>query len=118
MIRAKARLDEQRGPQESDYQTVDISSLDMVRPRSVGIEHVGLEALRQVGLDAQLERMGFTKPQLAVAIGTIIARMTAPGSELFTYKWLRACLGIGDRCEKVEERDHFFVNRRPNSTAI
>ncbi len=99
VIRAKARLDEQRGPQESDYQTVDINSLDMVRPRSVGIEHVGLEALRQVGLDAQLERMGFTKSQMAAAIGNIIGRMTAPGSELFTYNWLRHHSGLGELIE-------------------
>ncbi len=51
----------------------------------MGVEHVGLEALRQVGLDTKLERLGFSGPQRAAAIGTLVARMTAPGSERFTH---------------------------------
>jgi hypothetical protein len=36
---------------------VDINSLDMVRPRSVAIEHVCLEALRKLGLDSKLDQL-------------------------------------------------------------
>jgi hypothetical protein len=50
VIRAKARLDEGSTPEEADYQSVDVNCLDMVRPRSVGVERVCLQALRQVGL--------------------------------------------------------------------
>ena len=38
--------------QESDYQRVDLSRVDVIRPRSVGAEHVALEALRRLGLDS------------------------------------------------------------------
>ncbi len=96
VILAKARLDESRAPAENDFQTVDINSLDMVRPRSVGVEHVCLEALRKVGLDVQLEQLGFNEPQRAAAIGNIIGRMTLPGSELFTHKWLIRHSGLGE----------------------
>jgi hypothetical protein len=96
VIRAKARIDEGGSPLETDYQAVDINSLELVRPRSVAIEHVCLEALRKLGLDSKLDRLGFNGPQQAAAIGTIIGRMTAPGSELFTHGWLVAQSGPGE----------------------
>jgi transposase len=49
-----------------------------------------------VGLDTHLEQLGFTGPQRSAAIGTIIARMTAPGSELFTHGWLGNHSGLGE----------------------
>jgi len=96
VIRAQAQLDEGASPSQPDYQTIDIDSLEMVRPRSVAVEHVSLEALRQLGLDAKLQRLGFNGPQTAAAIGTIIGRMTAPGSELFTHDWLVEHSGLGE----------------------
>ena len=96
VIRAKAKLDEGRCPSEADYQAVDLNSLEMVRPRSVAVEHVSLAALRQLGLDAKLDQLGFNGPQRAAAIGTIIARMTAPGSELFTHDWLAEQSSLGE----------------------
>jgi len=68
----------------------------MVRPRSVAVEHVSLEAFRQLGLDTKLQQLGFNGPQQAAAIGTIIGRMTAPGSELFTHDWLAEHSGLGE----------------------
>jgi transposase len=96
VIRAKAQLDEGRSPSEADYQAVDINSLEMVRPRSVAVEHVSLEALRQLGLDTKLQQLGFNGPQQGAAIGTIIGRMTAPGSELYTHDWLAEHSGLGE----------------------
>lgn len=96
VVRAKARLDEGTSPVEADYQAVDINRLEMVRPRSVGIEHVGLQALRQVGLDTKLAQLGFNGAQRAAAMGTIIARMTRPGSERHTQAWLAEHSGLGE----------------------
>ena len=53
VVRAKARLNESGGV-EPDYQKVDVERLDVLRPRSVGIEHAVLSVLRQVGLDRKL----------------------------------------------------------------
>ena len=33
-----------------DIQRVDVDSLELIRPRSVGVEHVGLWAMDQLGL--------------------------------------------------------------------
>ena len=63
---------EQGAPaQEGDYQRVDLSRLEVIRPRSVGAEHVALEALRRLGLDRKLVELGFNRHQLSAAIGTI-----------------------------------------------
>lgn len=96
VIRAIARLEEGATPQVADYQSVDINSLDMARPRSVGIEHGALESIRQIGLDRKLEALGFNGPQRMAAIGTIIARRAAPGSELSSYNWLTEHSGLGE----------------------
>jgi hypothetical protein len=70
--------------------------VELVRPRSVALEQVGLEAFRQVGLDNKLEALGLTGPQRSAAMGTIIGRMASPGSELHTYAWLQERSGLGE----------------------
>ena len=47
------------------YEKVDIASLELVRPRSIGVEHVGLEALRLLGLPEILAAAGFNGLQQA-----------------------------------------------------
>ena len=81
---------------EQLYKEVDIGSLEVIRPRSVGKEHVALEALRSLRLDEKLRDLDFTGPHLAAAIGTIIGRMCFPGSELSTHNWLQNVTGLGE----------------------
>jgi transposase len=83
-------------PDNIDYREVDLDSIEMSRPRSVGGEHVTLEALRFLGLDEKLGELGFNGPQTAAAIGTVIGRACAPGSELATHAWLRERSGLGE----------------------
>jgi len=96
LIRTRASVEEGRSAQAADYQNVDLDSLDLLRPRSVAIEHVALAALRQVGLDKKLAALGFNGPQQAAAIGTLVARMSAPGSELATHQWLQEQSALGE----------------------
>jgi transposase len=79
-----------------DYREVNLNSIEMSRPRSVGGEHVTLEALRFLGLDKKLRELGFNGAQTAAAIGTIIGRGCEPGSELATHAWLRGRSGLGE----------------------
>ena len=84
-----------------DVQAVDVDSLELVRPRSVGVEHVGLWAMEQVGLGELLEGLGFNGRQRAVAMALIIGRMAQPGSERATWRWLcqRSGLMLGELLE-------------------
>lgn len=79
-----------------DYREVDLDSIEMGRPRSVGREHVTLEALRFLKLDKKLEDLGFNGPQAAAAIGTIVGRACQPGSELATHAWLQERSALGE----------------------
>ncbi len=78
-----------------DLQSVDVSTLALIRPRSVGVENVALWAMRQLGLESLLERLGLNATQRALAMATIVARMAAPGSERAAWRWLcqRSALG-------------------------
>jgi hypothetical protein len=107
LVRAKARLNEGRATKAADYQHVDVASLDVVRPRSVAVEHVALEALRQIGLDQKLVALGFNGPQRTAAMANIIARMAVPGSELATHQWLQHRSGLGELIE------HDFTRMSP-----
>lgn len=80
----------------SDYQRVDLERIEVLRPRRVGAEHVALQALRRLGLDVKLAELGFNHHQWHAAIGTIVARMVHPGSELATHRWLGQRSGLGE----------------------
>jgi hypothetical protein len=71
------------------YQEVDLDSLDLVRPRSVGVEHAALSVMRSCGFEDKLGALGLNRPQIAAAVGNIIGRMAHPGSELATHAWLQ-----------------------------
>ena len=82
-----------------DYQEIDLETIQMSRPRSVGSEHVVLEALRSLELDKKLKLLGFNGPQTAAAIGTIIGRSCQPGSEAATHTWLQERTALGELIE-------------------
>ncbi len=72
----------------SDVQAVDVNSLELLRPRSVGVEQIGLWAMRQVEFSELLCELGLSCPIRAAILGVIIGRMAAPGSELAAHRWL------------------------------
>lgn len=80
----------------TDYQEVDVVSLELVQPRSVGVEHAGLEALTRLGLPEILEHAGLNGIQRFCALASIIGRMAVPGSELSTWHWLRESSALGE----------------------
>ena len=79
-----------------DYQSVDIDSVELLRPRSVGVEHVALSAIQQLGFDEKLAGLGFNGYQCQAALANIIGRMASPGSELATQQWLQQRSGLGE----------------------
>ncbi len=80
----------------NDYRTVDVDTLNIYNPRSIGCEHVVLEALRFLELDTKLADLGFKIPQMSLAIGTIVGRACHPASERETHRWLQDQSGLGE----------------------
>ena len=81
---------------ETDFQEVDVNSLELLRPRSIGVEQVGQAALEWLDFSHILATVGLNGAQQAAAIGSVIGRMAAPGSELATWHWLRERSGLGE----------------------
>ena len=98
IIQSRNRADDiQNDKTGSDaYHNVNIDSLELMRPRSVGPEHVCYEVFSQLQLSRKLKELGFNKHELSAAIGTIIGRMSEPGSELATHYWLQNHSGLGE----------------------
>ena len=96
VLHSRARVLDSTPTSITDFQSIDISRVEVLRPRSASVEHVSIEALRQLELDDKFQALGFTKPQLSAAIGSIVARMVAPGSERFTHAWLQHHSALGE----------------------
>ncbi len=83
-------------PSAVDYQSVDVDSVQSSELRSVGVEHLAYDALKSLELDTKLSSLGLNASEVSTAIGTIIGRMAAPGSERSTHRWLQRESGLGD----------------------
>jgi len=79
-----------------DLQTVEVDSVALTRPRSVGVEQAGCWALEQLGLGDLLSELGLNGPMRAAAAGAIVGRLARPGSERATWGWLRRRSGLGE----------------------
>lgn len=101
IIEAEKRASKVSGSSDSspDYQEVDINTIELIRPRDIGAEHVAITAFRQLGLEKKLNELGFNKHQTSAAISVVIGRMIKPGSELSTHNWLQDRTGLGELIE-------------------
>jgi Transposase DDE domain len=79
-----------------DVQAIDVDSVELSRPRTVGVESVGLWAMAEVDFIGLLQALGLTGPQRALIVGAISGRMAAPGSERATHRWLGERSGLGE----------------------
>ena len=79
-----------------DFREIDVDSVEDRQPRSVGVEHVGLAAMNQLGFVEKLRELGLNGASRAAVIGNVIGRMAKPASELATWKWLQRESGLGE----------------------
>jgi hypothetical protein len=83
-------------PSPSAFVDVDPDSLELTQPRSIGVEHAALVAMRELAFEPLLESLGINGVMRTAIVGSIIARMAAPGSELASHRWLTGTSGLGD----------------------
>lgn len=99
IIALRAERLEEAGDEGTDFREIDVNSVESIRPRSVGTEHVSLHALEALGLPQILEDAGFNRPQQAAALANIAGRMCAPRSERATWNWIQHKSAIGELLE-------------------
>jgi hypothetical protein len=77
------------------YVSVAPDTFEMMDNRTVGVEHVGLHAIRILQLEKIFSNCNFSRKQIDQALASIIGRMAVPGSESATWEWLtrRSTLG-------------------------
>jgi hypothetical protein len=78
------------------FAEVDVTSLQLIQPRSAGVEAAGLAAMDWLGIDPTLAGLGFNGVQRAAVAGSLIGRMAAPGSERATWRWLAERSALGE----------------------
>jgi transposase len=71
------------------FETVDVRSSSTSESRTIGVEHIALTQLNELGIMALLEKQGFTEKQRQYAAAEIVGRMVHPSSERETARWLR-----------------------------
>jgi hypothetical protein len=84
MLQAKKDLDSDN----SEYKEVDINTIENMDSKDIGCEHIIYETIKELDLHRKLKDLGFTNVQLNSAIGTIVAKMTNPSSDIKTYRHL------------------------------
>lgn len=78
------------------FQEVDIASLELIRPRTVGVEHIAMHGAKLVQLPDILQETGLSPAQIPMALASIIARMAKPSSERGTWNWLTTQSGLDE----------------------
>jgi hypothetical protein len=80
----------------SDYQNIDVNSIDNEDVRTVGAEHVVLETIKDLEIERKLKSFGLNRFQISVALGVIAGRMIVPGSERATHQWMQNTTGLDE----------------------
>lgn len=81
---------------KQEFVNVDVHSIEQTEPRSIGAEHLLLQMGSQLKLPEQLQKLGFSKTDATIALGSIIARAVHPSSEREAYRWLCTSSGLGE----------------------
>lgn len=82
--------------QKSHFESVNLNEIEVMRPRSIGVENLADHAIEQLGLVPKLEALGFNSRDTAAAVGNIVGRLVAPDSELATLEWLQSRSALGE----------------------
>jgi len=95
----------------SDYQSIDLETIEYQEPRTVGTEHLLLSFASELNLQKELASLGFSEKEIILALGTVIARAASPKSERATYEWLTTSSGLGELLDfnfKDTSLDHLY----------
>lgn len=75
-------------PPETDYQYVDVASMEAGESRSIGAEHVCHSIWNELGLSEVLIQNGVSPHQIHLLEALVVGRLVSPGSERHTFEWL------------------------------
>lgn len=89
LINQKVSLSKECSYVESDFDDIDINSVEISKCRSIGAEYISYEMLTRLGLLDIFREIGFSESDIKYAVVSIIGRMVHPTSERGTYRWAK-----------------------------
>ena len=81
---------------EADFQKVDINAITSSEAKSIGPEHVGLQAMKQLGFFKLFKQLKLKKPTVDLATLLIVGRLIHPSSERELKRFAEDESGLGD----------------------
>lgn len=93
---AKPVVDKRETAAVPDYATIDLRSVVYQEARTVGTEDLLLRIAKELIIPEKLAELHFSPKQVAIAMGSIIARATFPASERSTHSRLSYQSGLGE----------------------
>ena len=82
------RAEEINAESGDDFRMIDTKSLEVSKPRSLGVEYLCHSMWQQLGLDAVLRHQGISPHVLPLLEALVVGRLIEPGSERRTKRWV------------------------------
>lgn len=95
-IIASQTIKEENSKPIDNYKEIDITTIKNSDPKSIGIENIVYETIKELELDKKFEELGYTNIQTNSAIGTLVAKIVKPSSDIKAYNWLCKSSGINE----------------------
>jgi len=93
---------------KTDFQEVDINSIEQLESKSIGGEWLVKQAFNKFGLNDLFLSIGMSENQAGIAQMLLTAKMLHPSSELEAERWLQENSGVG---ELYNSKDNHPVSR-------
>lgn len=90
------KQEESISKEEDKYKEIDISTVKNSDPRSIGVEGIVYETIKELALDKKFQELGYSNIQTNSAIGSLIAKIAKPSSDIKAYNWLCRRSGINE----------------------
>ena len=117
---AEKRIDvlvEKKPPKSGkDIQAIDINSIRNKEVREIGAEWMSYQATGQLQIALFLERRGWDRDDIKLALAHIISRAVYPASELETTRWIKenssVCEVTGYDIERVTKDRLYAISKK------
>jgi hypothetical protein len=95
--KAKVIKSQEAGEKEKNrYKEIDTTTVKNSNPKQIGVEHIIYEIIKELQLDKKFKDLGFTNIQINSALGSLVAKIAKPSSDIKTYNWLCNISGINE----------------------
>ena len=91
-----AETSEELPTDQPDFQSVDVNGVCSSETKSIGPEHIGLEAMKGLGFFDLFEHLGLSKAQSDLATMLIVGRLVHPSSERELIRYARERSGLDE----------------------